>query len=84
MNKIIIDNRTTLTDAQALEYVGRVIRMGRVSNDGKQYCYACSFPALNGLPAVDVFSGLNAKSDRFILLPFHRTEPAPEENKTPA
>ena len=83
MNKIIIDNRTTLTDAQALELVSKVIRMGRISNGGKQYCYAVQFDAINnpGLyerPACVIFSGLNKKSDRFILLPPQSTAPEAE------
>ena len=39
MNKLIIDNRTELTDFEAVTLVGKVIKQGRISNDGKQYCY---------------------------------------------
>ena len=39
MNKLIIDNRTELTDLEAVTLVSRVIAQGRISNDGKQYCY---------------------------------------------
>lgn len=65
MSKIIIDNRTTLPDYFVLQLVSSVVHRGRVSNDGKQYCYAVQFPEC------DVFSGLNEKSDRFIVLPKH-------------
>ena len=36
MNKLIIDNRTELTDLEAVTLVSKVIDQGRISNDGKQ------------------------------------------------
>ena len=43
MNKLIIDNRTELTDLEAITLVGKVINQGRISNNGKQYCYENEF-----------------------------------------
>ncbi len=43
MNKLIIENKSDLPWLDVLAYVAGVINMGRISNDGKQYCYASSF-----------------------------------------
>jgi hypothetical protein len=41
MAKMIIDNCVKgLADVDALYLAGRVVDMGRISNDGKQYCHA--------------------------------------------
>ena len=65
MNKLIIDNRTELTDFEAITLVGRVIKQGRISNDGKQYCYG------TGIAIEDkeymIWTDLNKKSDRFVI-----------------
>lgn len=44
--KLIIDNRTKLSDGSAVARVMKVIEMGRVSETkaGKQYCFATTFP----------------------------------------
>lgn len=39
MNKIIIKNQTELSMIDVLELVKKVIKMGRISNNDKQYCY---------------------------------------------
>lgn len=65
MNKLIIDNRTELTDLEAVTLVSRVIEQGRISNDGKQYCYG------TGITIKDkeymIWTDLNKKSDRFVI-----------------
>ena len=65
MNKLIIDNRTELTDLEAVTLVSRVIDQGRISNDGKQYCYG------TGITIEDkeymIWTDLNKKSDRFVI-----------------
>ena len=65
MNKLIIDNRTELTDIDAVTLVGKVINQGRISNDGKQYCYG------TGITIEDkeymISTDLNKKSDRFVI-----------------
>ena len=61
MTKIIIENRTDKPDSHIVRLVASVIENGRVSNNGKQYCYVTAFS--NG---VSIASELNKKSDRFI------------------
>ena len=43
MNKIIIKNQTDLPIISVMELVKRTIEAGRISNDGKQYCYLTSY-----------------------------------------
>ena len=64
MRKIIIENRSLeVTDLQALDLVKQVMNGGRVSNDGKQYCYLTT--AMNG--EIHIATDLNKCSDRFIV-----------------
>ena len=65
MNKLIIDNRTELTDGQALVLVSKVIEAGRISNDKKQYCYLTVMAYEN--KSYGISTDLNKKSDRFII-----------------
>jgi hypothetical protein len=39
MSKIIIKNNTDISDIEVLKYVSKVIKLGRISNNEKQYCY---------------------------------------------
>lgn len=39
MSKIIIKNKTEISDIEVLKYVSKVIELGRISNNEKQYCY---------------------------------------------
>lgn len=66
MNKLIIDNRTELTDLEALTLVSRVVNQGRISNDGKQYCYGTGI-TLDGNQYL-IWTDLNKKSDRFVIV----------------
>jgi len=66
MNRIIIDNKSDLSDKECLELVGRVINQGRISNVGKQYCYLTVF--LIGGFNYQVSTDLNKKSDRFLIV----------------
>ena len=66
MNKLIIDNRTDLSDFDALTLVINVVWDGRISNDGKQYCYLTSMP-INEKQYV-VSTDLNKRSDRFVIM----------------
>lgn len=61
--KLIIDNRSRLEDSECLTLIQRVMEEGRVSNNGKQYCYVTRFHG-----GVTVYSDLNKKSDRFIIV----------------
>lgn len=70
MDKLIIENRTDLSMVEAMPYINRVLEMGRISNDNKQYCYATTF-----YPDFVVCSDLNKKSDRLILTKTPTTKP---------
>jgi len=65
MNKIIIENRTDLSDLVALQHIYSVIDKGRISNFGKQYCYCSTFEV--NKKEVVVWTYLNKKSDRFVI-----------------
>ena len=65
MNKLIIENRTDLPWLNILLYVAGVVRQGRISNDGKQYCYASTFKEDFG--TVVVASYRNEHSDRLVV-----------------
>jgi hypothetical protein len=65
MNKIIIDNRTELTDLETLCLVDIVIKQGRISNNGKQYCYVTVIK-VEGIKYA-IYTYLNKKSDRFVI-----------------
>ena len=62
MTKLIIDNQSALTDEQALEHIMAVVKQGKISNDGKQYCFATRFP-----DNIIVYSILNRKSERLVI-----------------
>ena len=61
MSKIIIHNNSSTSDHVALLCVLQVINDGRISNEGKQYCYATIFKN----PRVAVATRLNKSSDVF-------------------
>ena len=64
--RIIINNRSSLPDDKATMLVVKVMSEGRVSNCGKQYCYASLFAVPDGKKVV-VISSLNKGSDSFIV-----------------
>jgi len=70
--KIIIENRSDLSISKCLEMVEKVIIQGRISNNGKQYCYASSFSV--GMDEYMIVTDLNKKSDRFIISKYPRPE----------
>lgn len=70
MSKLIIENRTLgLSDYQCLAYVEKVIAQGRISNNGKQYCYLTAFEKVGG--KIMVATDLNKNSDRFVIYDDH-------------
>ena len=71
MGKIIIDNLSDLPDHEVIKYIVSVMKEGRISNNGKQYCYHSSFA--NG---IQVFTTLNKQSDKFTVYQ--------AQNKTPS
>ena len=68
MNKLIIENNTDLSDIDALDLVSHMVRKGRISNDGKQYCYGIWVSNFNGTGMNYMLSSfLNKKSDRIVI-----------------
>jgi hypothetical protein len=65
MGRIIINNRTELSEEDAILLVYQVIKMGRISNDGKQYCYVSAFGGDNNRYCVA--TDLRKKSDSFVI-----------------
>ncbi len=67
MSRIIIENWSDVSDSYAVGLVQRVVQrvidQGRISRDGKQYCFASRFPYIGAI----VFTDLNKRSDRFIV-----------------
>lgn len=65
MGRLIIDNRSDLTDAEALAEVLWIVKDGRVSNQDKQYCYL-TIINYEG-KEYQISTDLNKKSDRFVI-----------------
>lgn len=65
MNKLIIDNRTELSDLEAVTLVGEVIKAGRISKYGASYCFATRL--VLDRKAYMVWTDLNKKSDKFTI-----------------
>lgn len=65
MKKLILENLTDLPTETFLKLAEKVISMGRISNNFKQYCYASSFKINN--ENYFIVSVLNKKSDKLIL-----------------
>ena len=78
MDKLIIENRAGIPWLDVLRYVDCVINMGRISNDGKQYCYASTFKTPAG--TIVVASYLNEHSDRLVVY----LEGQQDQEQTPA
>ena len=66
MNRLIIENRSDLDDFDMLGLVKRIVGEGRISNDGKQYCYATKM-AFNKKQYM-IYTDLNKRSDRFVVV----------------
>ena len=65
MDKIIVKNQTELSMISVLELVKKVIEIGRISNNGKQYCYLTSFNIEN--TEYHIVTDLRQKSDVFTI-----------------
>jgi hypothetical protein len=65
MGRIIVNNRSDLTDMKAMELCMSVINLGRISNDNKQYCYLTSFDIEKS--NYHVVTDLRKSSDSFIV-----------------
>ena len=74
MNKIIIENHSELPMDIVLVIVGKVMAEGRVSNNGKQYCYFTTFRG--GEFDTGVATDLNKCSDKFTVADIaHKKKP---------
>ncbi len=65
MEKIIIKNESELPMTKVLNLVDEVMKMGRVSNNNKQYCYLTVFE-IEGLK-YQIVTDLRKKSDVFTI-----------------
>ena len=65
MEKIIIENRSDLSLADAVSRVNHVITEGKISktSKGKQYCFVTTWP-----DKIVVLASKNDKSDRFVII----------------
>lgn len=63
--KIHLDIRNDISQKIALECVKQVIAQGRISNNGKMYCYATSFSTNEG--DIWVVTRQYRKSDCFVI-----------------
>lgn len=66
MSRIIINNKSDLSDLEAVTIVQDIVERGRISNDGKQYCYLMTIEMKSGKKYA-IQSGLNKKSDTFTI-----------------
>jgi len=68
MGKLIIDNRSRVSDLMALSVCSYVVKRGRVSGtrEKKQYCYATKI-AMSGGTVLVVYAELNKKSDKLTV-----------------
>jgi hypothetical protein len=83
MSRIIITNRTSMRDADAVVFVADVIRAGRISGDAKSYCYVTTFPPIVTLHpfTVVVYATRRNSSDSFVVR--ERVTPAKAKGGTP-
>ncbi len=65
MSKIIIENRTELDDDHILMLVSYIVRKGRVSNYGKEYCLCTTVKN-----ECAIFTSKNKKSDKFTIVDY--------------
>lgn len=64
-SKLILENRSDLPMIDFLKMAEYVLKSGRLSNDGKQYCYLTSFKVES--KEYHIVSELNKKSDKLIM-----------------
>ena len=65
MKKLILQNDSTLDWPTILALASMVIEKGRLSNDGKQYCYLIAFSI--GNEDFHIVSDLNKESDKLTI-----------------
>ena len=72
MGKLIIKNNSSLSDRDAMRVVGKVIEEGRVSDNGKSYCYLSIYNLKPNKIAVS--ARVNKNSDTLILWDYPNKE----------
>ena len=65
MGKLIIKNNTNILDIDAIDLVKKIMLRGRISNNGKQFCY-CSVITINNIEYT-IISNLRKCSDVFTI-----------------
>lgn len=65
MERLIINNKSDLSMEVCLDLCRRVVRQGRISANGTQYCYATRFYYNESFYVV--YSNLNKGSDSFTI-----------------
>ncbi len=65
MNRIIINNRTNIGDIYSLELVKKVMEQGKISGEGKKYCYLTALSKSGRKFHVSV--GNNKTTDSFFI-----------------
>ena len=76
MSRIIIQNDSSKGDYKALRMLLNVIGDGRVSNDGKCYCYVSVFPK----EKLAIYADVTRKgTDKFIVRDYKNTIRTVEE-----
>lgn len=68
MSRIIINNDSDVDDFTALGAVMKVMLQGKISNDGKQHCYATTMRIASIDKEVTVYCTLNKKSETFRII----------------
>lgn len=66
--KLIIQVKGDISILDALEYAKEVIRLGKISNNNTQYCYATTF-----LDNIVVYSDKNKKSHRLTVQKYRKS-----------
>ena len=66
MSRIIINNNSGLSNETVIDIVGQVIASGRISNNGKQYCYLSTIEIFG--TKYQISTDLNKKSDSFKII----------------
>lgn len=66
MSKIIIHNKSNLSDTNAINYAWKVVLGGRISGDNDRYCYCSVFARDNG-DKIAVYAKKNKASDTFVV-----------------
>lgn len=69
MSKIIIENKSSVSDLSAISACAEVIKAGRISGDGqkKQYCYATRI-SMVGVNDLMIYATLNKSSDKLTVV----------------